>query len=135
MRPTNPKFQDVTYDLIGIMRYHDFTLAEAEEYLEHVAEHVKDALKHMDFFPPDTVLAFLQDQHPSYVEQAEHSWGPVSLVKDRFFATEYIPWARCMDLRPVSRDYFYDRLRSLGFRLQRPSDSDPQRDPAEPVSL
>lgn len=134
---SNPRFQAVTYELIGSMRAQRFTLDEAEIYLEHVSDHVKGSLKHMDFFPRDTVLDFLRFRYPAFMDQAAHSLEPVELPETSpYLYAEYAVWAGASAIfRPVSRNVFYERLLMANLMARTSSDLDrPQKGsgPSEP---
>lgn len=137
------KYTGALHDLIDIFIEHNFTVKEAQIFLQS-PDILSDMMQQFmapqvakDMWPgkvlikeiltcgwPPHVLTFIKERYPTYgflldcINHRETDRIYISPMQRREIYDQYNHWSAKQSMRPLSRDRFYETLQSLNFRIR-----------------
>ena len=128
------KFTNALDDLVNILIEHDFTVKEAQIFLQ--SSDILSAMMHQFMardadlaklrkvtHSPEHVLGFIKEECPTYaflldsIDHREIEKIFFTLMQRREIYDRYKIWCGEKSMRPLNRVPFYETLQSLKFRL------------------
>ena len=129
------KYTSALTDLIDILIDHDFTVKEAQIFLQspdilsdmmqQFMARDADVMRFAKVMPiTEYVLRFFKEQYPTYsfflecIDRGEIEEIFISALERREIYDRYKIWSRQQYMRSLSRVGFYETLQSLNFRIR-----------------
>ena len=129
------KYTSALTDLINILIEHDFTLKEAQIFIQSpdILSDMMEQFMARDANVPkfakvmpltEHVLRFIKKRYPTYgflldcIDHRETDRIYISPMQRREIYDQYNHWSAKQSMRPLSRVPFYETLQSLNFRIR-----------------